>query len=126
MGTPFAWPERPAYQPSPTGRESATDACEAVENLYALFDRPAWHRDALCKEFPELPWYPERGQSTVETKAVCARCLVREECLAAAMSNFDDRMFGIWGGTSGRERRRRRVVSSDGAPARYPPSTERG
>jgi WhiB family redox-sensing transcriptional regulator len=57
-------------------------------------------------------FFPERGASTTEAKAVCAGCPVTEDCLWFALGATDDRVpvqkFGIWGGTSERERRRLR------------------
>jgi WhiB family redox-sensing transcriptional regulator len=65
---------------------------------------PEWMADGLCAQVdPEL-WFPEKGGSTRQAKAVCARCTVCPECLAYALAN-DDR-FGVWGGTSERDRRR--------------------
>lgn len=74
----------------------------------AGFAHPDWHRDALCKETPGVNFFPDRGyQSTgAEAKAVCGRCLCREECLAYAMA--DPAIVGIWGGTSFVERQKRR------------------
>ena len=74
----------------------------ATLDLVSLLARPAWHRDALCREYPQLPWIPERGQSLHDTKAVCARCMVRAECLTAGIDGDE---AGIWGGTSGQQRK---------------------
>jgi WhiB family transcriptional regulator, redox-sensing transcriptional regulator len=67
-----------------------------------------WRLDALCQE-PEYrdlhEWFADRGESTEAAKAVCARCLVADECLAFALSTPETAVHGIWGGTSGRERR---------------------
>lgn len=49
-------------------------------------------------------FFPERGASTKEAKAVCAGCIVQTECLEFALANGEK--FGIWGGVSERERRR--------------------
>lgn len=76
---------------------------------------PTWHADAACVEHPELSWFPETGETDVAAaaKAVCARCLCREECLDYAMA--DASLVGVWGETttsqraemrSGRGRRR--------------------
>lgn len=68
--------------------------------------RPAWHGDALCKEYPELSWFPERGDDTRAQKAICARCLVREECEQAGYAaNESEVCQGIWGATTGLDRR---------------------
>lgn len=37
-------------------------------------------------------------------KEICFRCPVLEDCYEFAMDNREE--FGIWGGTTGRERRR--------------------
>lgn len=63
--------------------------------------RPAWTRDALCIEFPEVEFFPERGESTAPAKEVCARCTVRDECLEFGLHEHS----GVWGGTSERQRR---------------------
>ena len=54
---------------------------------------------------PDL-FFPERGASTREAKAVCRACVVQNECLEYALVNGEK--FGIWGGLSERERRRLR------------------
>jgi Transcription factor WhiB len=45
-------------------------------------------------------------------KAVCAECLVRAECRDAGIEGDE---VGIWGGTTGRERRRLRLARRDTA-----------
>lgn len=54
---------------------------------------------------PDL-FFPERGASTADARKVCGACVVREECLEFALVNGEK--FGIWGGTTERERRRLR------------------
>lgn len=49
------------------------------------FQFPEWHKDAACIEHPELDWFPERGGSCKDARAVCQRCLVQKECLAFAL-----------------------------------------
>lgn len=60
--------------------------------------------DAACLGVDPDLFYPERGQSTKDAKAVCSSCAVRAECLDYALAT--NQKFGIWGGTSERERRR--------------------
>jgi WhiB family redox-sensing transcriptional regulator len=69
--------------------------------------RPAWMRDGLCLEHPEITWFPTDFSDVEPAKAVCARCAVRDECLDYALAERLD--FGIWGGVGGRERRRMRL-----------------
>lgn len=72
----------------------------------SIFEGPdrSWQARANCMGVdPEL-FFPERGASTREAKAVCRGCVVREDCLEYAIANGEK--FGIWGGMSERERRR--------------------
>ena len=54
---------------------------------------------------PEI-FFPERENVlTVATaKRLCGRCAVQEVCLQSALERHEE--FGVWGGTSGRERRK--------------------
>lgn len=65
-----------------------------------------WQARANCLGVSADLFFPERGASTREAREVCAGCSVREECLAYALAN--EIKFGIWGGTSERERRKMR------------------
>jgi len=69
----------------------------------ATATRPAWHQHGACRGADPNLFFPERGESVKEAKAVCARCPVRAECLDYAMENHE--VVGIWGGLSARERR---------------------
>jgi WhiB family redox-sensing transcriptional regulator len=79
-----------------------------MRELAALVAAQSWQSDALCRELPyveEIDWFPERGEylDVIEAKECCARCLVREECLAFALERKIK--FGICDGTSENERR---------------------
>lgn len=64
---------------------------------------PAWTADALCAQIdPELFFPDEGGGSTLAAKKICGGCDVRAKCLDYALANRE--RFGIWGGTSPRER----------------------
>ena len=76
-----------------------SEASTAGEVLGLLGLRPAWMRDGLCREHPEVSFYPDLGQSLEPARAVCQRCLVRDECLAYALQH--DERHGVWGGLSG-------------------------
>lgn len=58
---------------------------------------------AACAGLTDL-FFPERGESTREAKAVCRACPVKAECLEWALDAGEK--HGIWGGLSERERRR--------------------
>lgn len=64
---------------------------------------------AACAGMPTDDFYPDGGGHGAEqagrAKAVCARCPVREACLAWALQHETGRgRFGIFGGTTPRER----------------------
>lgn len=91
--------------------EGAFDLVEAPQAIDYILNGPlAWQEQALCAQTDPEAFFPEKGGSTREAKAVCAQCQVRQECLSYALKN--DERFGIWGGLSERERRRlKRQVS---------------
>ena len=72
------------------------------EELLDLLRRPGWQADALCREYPKVHWFGVSDKGSSAAKAVCERCLVRQECLAYAMA--DPNLEGIWGGLTRRER----------------------
>ena len=75
-----------------------------TEQLLGLGDSPWWWFAALCAQTdPEL-FFPEKGGSTRAAKRVCTGCPVRAQCLEHALAH--DERYGVWGGTSERERRR--------------------
>lgn len=65
---------------------------------------PHWTELALCAQSDPEAWFPEKGCSTREAKKVCRGCPVRTECLDYALEN--DERFGVWGGTSEKQRRK--------------------
>ena len=64
-----------------------------------------WQTNARCTEVDPEIFFPERGGSSKSARAVCDKCLVKDDCLEYALKNKEQ--FGIWGGTSERERRTR-------------------
>lgn len=98
----------------PDSRPERTTADELYEMLQ-LPARPAWQADALCREpeYSHINFVPDTGQRADAAKAVCARCLVRAECLSFALDGDD---VGVWGGTTDRERRgmprKRKVIEA--------------
>lgn len=72
-----------------------------IEDLAAL----AWQDEAACRGMdPEL-FFPDRGTTKAEMAealAACFSCPVRWECAAYGASE----RYGIWGGMTGRERRK--------------------
>lgn len=75
-------------------------------------DEPEWMEDAKCRGITATSlFYPDRSNDQVmQAKAVCkgldgsAPCPVLQTCFDYAMDT--EEKFGVWGGTSERERRR--------------------
>lgn len=77
---------------------------EGGDTIGFLFDPRTWTEQALCATTDPEAFFPEKGGSTREAKAVCSRCDVRTDCLEDALARQE--RFGIWGGLSERERRK--------------------
>jgi len=81
-----------------------SDTEETMGIVESDSDESSWQLQANCLGVDPDLFFPERGASTKEAKAVCRGCTVREDCLEYALANGEK--FGIWGGLSERERRR--------------------
>lgn len=71
-----------------------------------------WQEDAACRTVDSELFFPPMGASRREVRAaerqaknLCFECPVRAECLEAALEA--DERYGVWGGMSARERRRK-------------------
>jgi WhiB family redox-sensing transcriptional regulator len=62
----------------------------------------SWEADARCRLYDPEIFFDPGVRSQRRAKAICAKCPVREACLAFALQSRTE--FGIWGGLSGRER----------------------
>jgi WhiB family transcriptional regulator, redox-sensing transcriptional regulator len=71
-----------------------------------LFASAAFMAFGACRGTDPDIFFPDRGQSLEPAKRMCADCVVRDECLEHALTSGE--RFGVWGGTSERERRRLR------------------
>jgi WhiB family redox-sensing transcriptional regulator len=64
----------------------------------------AWQDRAECApRAGQVDFFPGRGESTRDAKAVCAVCPVARDCLEFALRLKV--AYGVWGGLSERERR---------------------
>jgi WhiB family redox-sensing transcriptional regulator len=71
---------------------------------------PPWSHKAACAGSDTLKWFPEddrpsSDQTVRYARSFCDRCTVRRECLEWAVSNRASAVHGIYGGTTGEERR---------------------
>ena len=92
--------------PSQAPQPASNTVTETVMGLEPIEPEESWQNLANCLGVDPDLFFPERGASTKEAKAVCRACVVREDCLEYALENSEK--FGIWGGLSERERRRLR------------------
>jgi WhiB family transcriptional regulator, redox-sensing transcriptional regulator len=79
-----------------------------------------WRMLAACRSIEPDLFFPvsSAGKSleqAAEAKAVCARCLVRRQCLAFALQTRQ--AHGIWGGLTEGERNQQRPARTVTAPA---------
>jgi WhiB family redox-sensing transcriptional regulator len=66
-----------------------------------------WQERAACIGSDPEAFFPRKGESAAIAKRICnTRCNVREDCLAYALEQRVD--FGVWGGTTYRQRRKMR------------------
>lgn len=71
-----------------------------------------WAEHGACRDRPEVDWFPdgrahaEMLRAQREAIAVCRACPVRAECAEAGI----EERFGVWGGTTERERARLRAA----------------
>lgn len=65
----------------------------------------SWLARGLCLHFDDDLFFPGRGESTAEAKAICRRCPVKTPCLEYALGR-GAYCNGVWGATSQRERRK--------------------
>lgn len=72
------------------------------------WQRPDRYDQAACRGMDPDLFFPARGdtQAVNEAKATCAGCDVRALCAEAGHGEH----FGIWGGLSERQRRRKRTA----------------
>ncbi len=62
-----------------------------------------WVKQADCLDEDTEIFYPKNGRDFIAKLAICETCPVRNDCLAYALKHKD--VNGIWGGSSGNERR---------------------
>lgn len=75
-------------------------------------DDPQWRQHARCKSSNPSLFILKRGEDVRPALAVCSVCPVKDPCLRYAIDNNE---AGVWGGTTGKQRRRmKRVAKANG------------
>ena len=91
-----------------SGDES--DQSDPLQWLSELTRRPPWHADAACRGMEPATFVLGRGANEsimARARAICSTCPVTVECLDYALADID--ITGVWGGTTGRERKQMRT-----------------
>ena len=114
LDTAAELPDRPDVDPAPPRS--------------ARYGSADWQRRGLCRRLPldlsdplffgnEDRQAPEDLIVAVETaRRVCARCPAAQDCLTYALTH--DMRYGVWGGTSGKQREKMRLRLADGCSVR--------
>jgi len=71
-----------------------------------------------------VSWFPTDGQAATTARAVCARCLAKEECASWALEQGPD-LKGIWAGRSERQRRRDKRAAATARTSRTSQTDDR-
>jgi len=96
-------PRRSAVVEVPEDNPTVSSRIDRTEKLVLELAARTWLDRANCRGIDPQLFYPDRGEPTRQAKEVCTGCEVREACLDYALAS--GQKFGIWGGTSERERR---------------------
>lgn len=79
-----------------------------IDDFRLLLDQDReWQRQGRCRGSDPDPWFPQRGdnkQHVEIAKAICNTCPVQQRCGEYGIANNEE--FGVWGGLTGRERRK--------------------
>lgn len=81
----------------------------------------SWMQHSSCRGMDPRLWHPERGDDhlgLIIAKQICSICPVKQKCLDYALENNE--RIGVWGGTTGRERR---VIRSQRRTGKNRPTT---
>lgn len=68
-------------------------------------NRPAWMRDALCREYPEVDFFARTQPGIEAAKAICQRCAVQDACQVYGLTHEQPAGNGVWGGLGPDDRR---------------------
>ena len=74
------------------------------ELLLLLHDERPWVAYAACRDSDPYLFFPGADGDTSKAVTICNSCAVKEQCLDYALTARE--RYGVWGGTTERERRR--------------------
>lgn len=79
--------------------------------LLDVTDSEDWKNYGACVGTDADLFFPDDATNS-QAKAICAGCVVREKCLAHALTVPE--LYGIWGGKTARQRRSMRARRARG------------
>jgi hypothetical protein len=90
---------------------AATESMRNADALAALVtlierSRPSWHREALCRDHPDVNFHSRAPKHRAAAFSLCGLCPVRERCLDWAVEIGDFTPDTVLGGMDGSARRR--------------------
>ncbi|MGI9584189.1 MAG: WhiB family transcriptional regulator [Acidimicrobiia bacterium] len=74
-----------------------------------IIDEKPWAVFASCRDEQGMKFFPQNKAEEATALAICNICPVREDCLAHAIATNE--RFGVWGGTTEKQRRKLRSVA---------------
>jgi WhiB family transcriptional regulator, redox-sensing transcriptional regulator len=121
------WLSNPPVRNTRTGPlDTAADLPDRLDDEPPPRPRPtSWQRRGLCRKLPldlsDPLFFGDEGQRAPEdlivavqtARRLCVQCPTRGECLTYALAN--DMRYGVWGGTSGKQREKMRLRLVAGA-----------
>ncbi len=72
---------------------------------------PDWMRDALCREYPHVTFFPDKGQAIKPALQVCAKCICMMDCRAWAIAD-PSLDHGVLGGMDVQARKAARKLAA--------------
>ena len=100
-----------------TGNDFPVQAMASAWDYYSSHSFPEWQQEAACQHSPqewffgqeELPGMRRHRPTLTVSEvnraiSICVSCPVRIQCRDYALANHEE--FGIWGGLTGRDRRK--------------------
>jgi hypothetical protein len=79
---------------------------------------PAWRTRGVCQDVDPETFFPAPSEPADAAISLCRTCPVQGSCLAWALQAGD--LYGVWGGTTARERRAMAVVWQSGLHEQVP------
>ncbi len=89
--------------------ETMDDTLEFDLLTAPILDERPWAVYAACRNDESMNFFPQNRTEERAALAVCNICPVVEDCLSHALETNE--RFGVWGGTTERERRKLKRAS---------------